>query len=89
LRSDQEEGIALLTAFVYEPALRQQANRQGRNYWYEYIREINNQLGLCAQEILPSALSDPGALAGVGFFLMVGDLTAEQMGDDAPTVLEN
>jgi hypothetical protein len=41
----------LVTAYVYDADLRFETNQQGRKHWYEYIKEINEQLVLCAQEI--------------------------------------
>ena len=31
----------LVTAYVYDSDLRERANLNHENYWYEYIREIN------------------------------------------------
>jgi len=62
----------LVTAYVYDANLRIEANRQDRNYWYEYIKEINEQLGLRAQEISVSSLEDPALLNDIGI-LFIGD----------------
>ncbi len=50
----------LCSAFLYDPAWRRAANAAGENHWYEYVREINDQLGLKAEAITPQDL--PGAL---------------------------
>ena len=62
----------LITAYVYDAGLRIEANRQGKNYWYEYIKEINEQLGLRAQEISVSDLKDSTRLSDIEV-LFIGD----------------
>ena len=78
---------AITVAFVYDGDLREEANRAGRNYWYEYIREIADNLGLRAQEVPRRVLSDKDALREISV-LMIGDLTAAQLPNDAAGVLE-
>ena len=75
-----EHKSKLVTAYVYDTDLRIAANQNGRNYWYEYIREINEQLGLRAQAISRNTLEDATALGEVGI-LFIGDLTAAQITD--------
>lgn len=67
----------LITAYVYDAGLRLEANRRGENYWYEYIREINEQLGLRAKEIPSNSLED-NTLCEIGI-LFIGDLDASMM----------
>ena len=78
----------LVTAYVYDAELRIQANRNGRNYWYEYIREINEQLGLRSQEIPMSYLEDASLLAGISV-LFVGDLKSSSVSDAIRDNLDN
>jgi len=66
-------GKRLTTAYLYDAELRIQANRRGRNYWYEYIKEINEQLGLRAREIPVKSLENAEALNDVGI-LFIGDI---------------
>ncbi|MBI3945416.1 MAG: hypothetical protein HY321_05830 [Armatimonadetes bacterium] len=75
-------------AFVYDPNLRRQANRLGKNYWYEHVREINAQLGLCAVAVPRAALGDAQALRDITV-LIVGDLTSDEIGAEASGALEN
>ena len=67
-----------IAAYVYDADLRVQANQQGRNYWYEYIREINEQIGLRATEITTSSLEDAALLDDIGILFM-GDLPASKI----------
>jgi len=83
-----QNGKKLVTAYVYDAELRVQANRNGRNYWYEYIREINEQLGLHAEEIPMSYLEDAALLAGISV-LFVGDLKASSISDAIRDNLDN
>ena len=68
----------LVTAYVYDAALRIEANRQGENYWYEYIREINEQLGLRSKEIPVNSLEDAALLSDIGI-LFIGDITVSDV----------
>src|SRR3989304_1234518 len=36
-RSTMADSKPILAAYVYDPQAKQQANEQGRKYWYEYI----------------------------------------------------
>ncbi|MGQ9607820.1 MAG: hypothetical protein ACUVWN_00830 [bacterium] len=62
-----------LIAHVYDPKFRIEANKHGKNYWYEYIKEINEQLGLCAQEISASSLEDINLLSEISV-LFIGNV---------------
>ncbi len=70
----------LITAYIYDADLRIKANQQGKNYWYEYVKEINEQLGLRAREIAIKSLEDSTLLNGVGI-LFIGDLAASGITD--------
>jgi len=70
----------LITAYIYDADLRIKANQQGKNYWYEYVKEINEQLGLCAREIAINSLEDSTLLNDVGI-LFIGDLAASEITD--------
>ncbi len=63
----------LSVAYIYEPEFRISANKQGKNYWYEYIKEINEQLGLRAQEISMHSLVDINLLNEISV-LFIGDM---------------
>lgn len=71
----------MLAAYVYDAELRIQANQQGKNYWYEYIREIFGQLGLQAKEVSINALEDKRSLDDIAV-LLVGDLKASKITDE-------
>jgi len=83
-----QNGKKLITAYVYDAGLRVQANQDGRNYWYEYTREINEQLGLRAEEIPMSDLEDSARLAGISILFM-GDLKASSVSDEIRDNLDN
>lgn len=77
---------SLAAAYIYDADLREAANAAGRNYWYEYIREILDRLGLTAAPISRHALTD-SALAKMAL-LFVGDLTAAQVAPEAAAALD-
>ena len=52
----------LKAGFVYDPKLRDEAHRLERNYWYEYLREILDRMGLTAEPVEPEMLGRPGDL---------------------------
>jgi len=60
-------------AYVYEADLREAANTAGRNYWYEYVREIMDRLGLTAEPVSRHALTAE-TLSALSV-LLLGDLT--------------
>ncbi|HIE26518.1 TPA: hypothetical protein EYP66_04460 [Candidatus Poribacteria bacterium] len=70
--------INLTTSYIYDADLRIEANRQGKNYWYEYIKEMNEQLGLRAEEMSRNSLEDAATLNEVNI-LFIGDLTEAQI----------
>ncbi len=82
-----ENANQLVTAYIYDADLRVEANLRGQNYWYEYIKEIHEQLGLRAREMSRNALEDVTAIQGVGT-LFIGDLTASQITDAMKSNLE-
>ncbi len=63
----------LITAYVYDSDLRERANQNRENYWYEYIREINEQLGLRSVQISRQILKDSVRLNEISI-LFIGDL---------------
>lgn len=70
----------MITAYVHDADLRVQANQQGKNYWYEYMKEINEQLGLHAEEFPIESLEDAASLDDVGILFM-GDFPASKITD--------
>lgn len=76
----------LAAAYVFEPALQRQANDAGANYWYCYIRELCDRLGLSARQITPAQL-DARALADLGT-LFLGDFPAGTLDVAARAALE-
>ncbi|MBM3235054.1 hypothetical protein FJZ31_02020 [Candidatus Poribacteria bacterium] len=80
--------INLTTAYIYDADLRIEANRQGKNYWYEYIKEINEQLGLRAMEMSRNSLEDSDVLGKVSI-LFIGDLTKAQITDTMKSNLDS
>jgi hypothetical protein len=54
------------------------ANREGRNYWDVYLREILDQLGLRGEEVSPAVLRDEARLAQYAT-LLVGEASADRV----------
>ncbi|MBC8228018.1 hypothetical protein H8E77_00525 [bacterium] len=79
--------INLTTSYIYDTDLRLEANRQGKNYWYEYIKEVNEQLGLRAEEMSRNLLEDVEVLCEVSI-LFIEDLTEAQMTDKMKSNLD-
>ena len=75
------------TAYVYDGDLRDEANRAGRNYWHEYVKEICDNIGLRAREVSRRILSDREALQEFSV-LLIGDLAAAQLPSGAAEALE-
>ena len=46
----------LKTAYALDDAARQEANHAGRNYWWAYIEDILERLGLTAESVSPPDL---------------------------------
>ena len=67
-----------LTAYVYDSDLRIEANRKGENYWYEYVKEVMDQLGLRASGIPRHQLEEDSVLDRIGV-LIIGDLNEEKV----------
>ncbi|WP_135546680.1 hypothetical protein [Paenibacillus cymbidii] len=63
-----------LTGYIYEDSLRSEANRIGENYWYAYMEEIMDEMGLRAAKLTRGDLSDPGRIAALRY-LFIGDFT--------------
>jgi len=68
----------LITAYVYDVDQRIETNKQGKNYWYEYIKEMNEQLGLRANEISSKSLEDKTLLNDIGI-LFIGEIPATRL----------
>jgi hypothetical protein len=68
----------IVTTYVYDSDLRVEANKQKKNYWYEYIKEINEQLGLNAKEISSKFLNDKKALNDISI-LFIGNLPTSRI----------
>jgi len=82
----------LVTAYVYDSDLRERANLNQKNYWYEYIREINEQLGLRSVQVSRQILEDAARLGEISV-LFIGDLTTneitEGMAENLKAYVEN
>lgn len=72
--------IPLSVGVAWDESRREQANRGQRNYWYAYIWEILDRLGITGARISTSALANPRQLARFGC-IIVGGLN----GDKLPT----
>ena len=65
-------------AYLYDPDLHAELNRSGRNYWDIYIREINEQLGLRADQVSCHDLESLATFEGLRT-LIVGWQTGEAL----------
>src|SRR5689334_21486261 len=77
---------SLDAAYVCEPALQRTANEAGLNYWYCYILELCDLLGLSARSIAPGEVT-PGVLSGLGT-LFLGDFPTGLLDAAAGAALE-
>ncbi len=81
-RAAEPEGATaprqLRTAYLYDAAAHARANRNGRNHWDLYLREILDELGLRADEVGLDLLADAGRLDRYAT-LLVGGLSAEPL----------
>lgn len=67
-----EQGMLSLTGYVYEESLEREANNTGQNYWYKYIEEMFDEIGLRAQKLSLREAADQTAIAHLKF-IFVGD----------------
>jgi len=70
--SAAHEALPLSVAVVWDEAERRAANRAGRNYWYAYIWEVLERLGVRASPIAPSHLLRAGRLRRFGSIILGG-----------------
>ncbi|UCH34526.1 MAG: hypothetical protein JSV65_18710 [Armatimonadota bacterium] len=70
---------------VWDESAREQANRSGRNYWYAYIWDMLERLGIAAARVPPSALATPKRLARLGSIILGG--VAEAVPGEAAAAL--
>lgn len=61
-----------LTGYLYDDALCREANDNGQNYWYAYIAEMLDELGLRARKLSQPHLANAEELAGLKV-IFVGD----------------
>ena len=66
------ESRSLAVGVVWDEARREEANRDGRNYWYAYIWEMMDRLGVTASRIPPAALAKPERLRRFGSIIIGG-----------------
>ena len=79
------KAASFTAAYVYDADLRAAVNAEGRNYWYEYIREILDRLGLTAEPLSRHDLT-AAALASVRV-LFIGE-TPEPVSSDTVAALD-
>jgi len=60
-------------AYIYDPDRRAEHNRRGRNYWYEYVKEILAQMGVGAMPVSIDGVENGSGLDGIRV-LIAGDL---------------
>lgn len=69
---ERADAPPLAVGVVWDDAEREAANRAGRNYWYAYVWEILDRLGVTAARIHPRALASARRLAHVGTIIVGG-----------------
>ena len=69
--------LPLSVGVVWDEAQRRETNRSGRNYWYAYIWDILDRLGVSALRIPPSSLVKPAQLRRFGS-IIIGGLAPDQ-----------
>ena len=72
---------ASLTGYIYDDSLRVEANRNGRNYWYAYLPEIFDEMGLRATELSIRNVEEASALAPFKY-LFVGSIELSESQQD-------
>jgi len=73
-------------AYVHDDSLRQAANARGENYWFAYVAELLDEVGVRGEALPFSALEQEGALAGVSV-LVLGDYSADELPAEAGEAL--
>ncbi len=73
-----------LTAYVYEEAHCKEANRKGNNYWYKYVGEMFDEMGLRPSEISLIDLENDETLSAYKY-IIVGDFN---LNDQSKQVLQ-
>jgi len=63
-------------AYLYNDALREAANRRGENYWYCYVQEVFEELGVRAEPVPFDAVAAGTDVLSRCRVLIVGDYTA-------------
>lgn len=76
------ELAASLTGYIYEDSLRAEANRNGRNYWYAYLPEIFDEMGLRATELPVEAMAETSTLASYKY-LFIGSIELNESQQEA------
>ncbi|WP_127587907.1 hypothetical protein [Paenibacillus koleovorans] len=68
-----------LTGYIFDQTLQTKAIQEQRNYWYTYIEEIFDELGLAAAALTRAELSDASQLARFKFlFVDLHDMSAAE-----------
>jgi hypothetical protein len=80
------EAIPLSVGVAWDESRREQVNRGQRNYWYAYIWEILDRLGVTGVRINPSSLANPRRLARFGC-IIVGGLNGDKVSTRAAQAL--
>jgi len=60
----------LAVCYGFSRRLQDEANANGRNYWYAYVEEILSRLGVSAQPLQLDDCADPSALERVGVLVL-------------------
>lgn len=77
-----------LTGYLYDDRLRERANAAGRNYWYAYIHELFDEVGLRSDRLDLESAADPDALAAYRV-LVLGSFEEEHLPSRSLRTLED
>jgi hypothetical protein len=68
-------------AYLHDESRKERLNKQGRNYWFEYLKEVLCQLGISGREISPKALGIKEEMSEIKV-LFIGSLNLHDYGID-------
>jgi len=68
-------------AYLYDKLHKERLNKQGENFWFEYIKEVFCQMGVWGKEIAPGVLKDEEKMDELKA-LFINDTNVEHYGID-------
>jgi hypothetical protein len=86
-RTEDANASPLAVGVVWDDDERDAANRAGCNYWYAYVWDILERLGVTAFPVHPAALRSPARLSRFGSIILGGKTDAGLLPADAARAL--